>query len=100
VLPPSVNLAMQNDSQDGGLPLNRGRSQTVDNISNSRGTSRPKSRASPAPRTGSVDPKGWGFEFVDQQPPQQEEDPIEREKKATHSNFDKMLVSGGFPSAK
>jgi hypothetical protein len=82
---------MQNDSQDGGLPLNRGRSQTVDNISSSRGTSRPKSRASPAPGTSSVDPKGWGFEFVDQQPP---EDPIERETKATHSDFNKMLVSG------
>lgn len=95
VLPPSVNLAAQN-SQDGGLPPSRGRSQADDNLLGSRGDSRAKSGASPAPGTSPVHPKARVVELPGQQPPQREEDPIEREKKATHSDFDKMLVSPRF----
>ncbi len=90
VLPPSANLAMQNDSHDGGgLPLNRGRSATTDNNTNLNGPAKKKGGPSVA---SPVDPKGWGFEFVDLPPPEQEEDPVEKEKKATNTDFDKMLV--------
>ncbi|KIM33287.1 hypothetical protein M408DRAFT_326062 [Serendipita vermifera MAFF 305830] len=92
-LPPSVNLAMQNDNaDDGGLPLNRGRSATVDNVvPNAPSPKKAKAGSSVLPGTSPVDPKGWGFEFVDMPAPQQEEDPVEKEKKTTNTDFDRML---------
>lgn len=85
---------MQNDNpDDGGMPSNRGRSATVDNIPSSKLPTKVKNGPSVTPGISPVDPKGWGFEFVDLPPPEKEEDPVEKEKKTTNSEFNRMLVS-------